>query len=109
MGDTRYMVGKRLNETTALQMASDLAQLNPALETNIVIDFTQTQHFEPFAMLFVASAVRRLTLLAEKMGSEVWCWNRRKWVPLSRNYLKVSLVPDRREKANCCPHPPYVA
>src|SRR5947207_2367881 len=51
-------IGDRLNETTALQLATDLNLLDP--ESDVVLDFSRTTHFEPFGMLLTIAAVSRL-------------------------------------------------
>jgi hypothetical protein len=71
MVDARIEVGARLNETTALQIAADLAQydLNPG--ERLVLDFTSTSHFEPFGMLFLGSAIRRAQHRAQIAGASL--------------------------------------
>src|SRR4051812_9500902 len=71
MMDQRIDVGTRLNETTALQVAADLAQfdLNPA--ERLVLDFRETSHFEPFGMLYLGSAIRRGQHRAQLAGAEL--------------------------------------
>ena len=104
-------VGERLNETNALQMAADLALADPA--EPIRVDFTQTQHYEPFAMLLVGSAINRArkrsgqsvqvttgTGAAENIAGHMGFWQR-VGVPLGRavnagtshdSYLPITAV-----------------
>lgn len=67
----RYMVPRRLNESTALQAAADLALVELSPEEEFVIDFSGTVHFEPFGMLYLGSSVRRLQHRASTMGSRI--------------------------------------
>jgi hypothetical protein len=67
----RYIVPRRLNESTALQAAADLALVELNSDEEFVIDFSGTQHFEPFGMLYVGSAVRRLQHRATAARSKV--------------------------------------
>ena len=69
MPEQRCQVGERLNETTALQLAADLSLAEG--ESNYIIDFSATQHFEPFAMLLVSSAINRLKRRVLSRGFEV--------------------------------------
>jgi hypothetical protein len=62
-------VGPRLNERVALQVAADLAQVDPDSGDVINIDFGKTTHFEPFGMLFAGSAVRRLQHRAKAVSA----------------------------------------
>jgi len=68
MAETLH-VGERLNESTALQLAADLNLLEP--QADIILDFSATTHYEPFAMLLVSSAVNRLRRRAGLTGQTV--------------------------------------
>jgi len=67
----RYIIGKRLNESTVLQSAADLAQIEMEPGGELVLDFSQTSHFEPFGMLYMGSAVRRLQHRVALAGGRV--------------------------------------
>jgi hypothetical protein len=71
MATTTIPIGNRLNERTALQLAADLAQVDPAGGDDVLLDFRQTVHYEPFGMLFTGSAVRRLQHRASLVGGRV--------------------------------------
>jgi hypothetical protein len=71
MLDERIEIGARLNELTALQWAADLAQLDLDPSRRAILDFSRTSHFEPFGMLFLGSAIRRLQSRARLAGAEV--------------------------------------
>ncbi|HTW93820.1 MAG TPA: hypothetical protein VMD30_03430 [Tepidisphaeraceae bacterium] len=60
MPTDRFPIFKRLNESAALQAAADLAQIEFDAGQEIDIDFSETVHYEPFAMLFLGAAIRRL-------------------------------------------------
>jgi hypothetical protein len=64
-----YHAGAQLNEVYALQFAKMLAGVNGAAE--LEIDFSETQHFEPFSMLFVGSALRQAQRRANEAGGSV--------------------------------------
>lgn len=61
-------VGERLNESEAMQLASDL-QLSETERT--VLDFSRTQHFEPFGMLLCIAAANRLRRRLENAGTQL--------------------------------------
>lgn len=67
----RYIVPRRLNETTALQAAADLAQVEIEAAGEFALDFAQTTHFEPFGMLYMGSVIRRLQHRAQAAGGTV--------------------------------------
>lgn len=69
MAQQTIQIDARLNETTALQLAADLNLLD--LQDDVLLDFSATTHFEPFGMLLVSSAVRRLRRRAEGSGRAV--------------------------------------
>lgn len=64
-------VDPRLNETVALQLSADLAQIEAEPAGTIVIDFRRTIHFEPFGMLMAGSAIRRLRQRCKAMDIEL--------------------------------------
>lgn len=68
MSDSILQVPIRLNEQTALQLAADIALI--PTDSNALLDFSATQHFEPFAMLLVGSAVRRAQRLFRATGRQ---------------------------------------
>lgn len=55
-----FLISNRLNESAALQAAADLAQFEFDENHELKIDFSATTHFEPFGMLFLGSAIRRI-------------------------------------------------
>lgn len=57
MSDQVLQIGERLNERVALQLAADLS-LNDTTD-DYCVDFSRTQHFEPFGMLLASSAINR--------------------------------------------------
>lgn len=58
MEGKRYYVPFSLGMPTILSICRDFASLPP--RDTYIIDFSSTQHFEPFGMLMMASAVRQL-------------------------------------------------
>ncbi len=58
MRDQPYVVGHTLGMPRILRLCDELAEL-PSTDT-CQIDFSATEHFEPFGMLMLASAIRRL-------------------------------------------------
>jgi predicted NBD/HSP70 family sugar kinase len=69
VGQQVIQVEERLNEKTALQLAADLTLLQ--LPDEVLLDFSQTTHYEPFGMLLVSSAVNRLRARAEALRARV--------------------------------------
>jgi hypothetical protein len=64
-----FQIGERLNEQVALQLAADLALAEPT--TDLEVDFSNAQHFEPFGMLVASSAINRLRRRAQVMGRQL--------------------------------------
>ena len=62
-------VGTRLNDTTALQLTADLTLL--PVSDAVQLDFSQTTHFEPFAMLLVSAAANRLRERLRMAGTDL--------------------------------------
>lgn len=71
MISTTKEAGNRLNETNALQLVADLGQIDIVANHEVTIDFRNTQHFEPFGMLLVGSAIRRLMGLLKAVGGNL--------------------------------------
>jgi hypothetical protein len=65
----RIQVAGQLNATVSLQLAADLNLLQP--ESDVVLDFTATRHFEPFSMLLVSSAANRLRARLRAAGKSL--------------------------------------
>jgi hypothetical protein len=62
-------IGERLNELEALHFAEALGEYDGT--TDLVIDFSRTQHFEPFGMLLLGSAIRQAAERAACGGGSV--------------------------------------
>jgi hypothetical protein len=71
MAIDRFIISSRLNESTALQAAADLAQIELEAKQEIEIDFSRTVHYEPFAMLFLGAAIRRMEHRARLVDGKV--------------------------------------
>ena len=69
MDTITYSFGRRLNEIHALQVVADFALFD--VGKSVRLNFSQTRHFEPFGMLLVGSAIRRLQAVASKVGTNV--------------------------------------
>jgi len=71
MATLTIRIDPRLNETTALQLAADIAQVDTVEDSGVELDFSNVTHFEPFAMLMTGSTVRRLRHRREQVGTKV--------------------------------------
>jgi len=69
MSDLCIDVGPQLNENVAIETAINLAQYDG--HGCLTVDFSATQHFEPFAMLLVGAAVRQSQSRALLHGGQV--------------------------------------